>query len=257
VKSALFNVTLTYVWVPGYSISGIGPAWTLCDEVAFYAVLPAASFLIARAGIRWLGKSSPMVREIAPLVAIIVVTLIFDGLLEAHDGRFGHLRSTLLGLADWFALGMILAVIHVHRRPAGPDRSWLWWAAAPPLYLLLALVGQDGIHHTLTNAIQGAFGFCLVAPAAFRSGGGRNLVERAMLRVGVLRWFGTISYGIYLWQVPWVIWLAETTNPQSGVLSAAGYVACSLLLVTVLGATSYYVVERPFLRRKHRYVATR
>jgi peptidoglycan/LPS O-acetylase OafA/YrhL len=81
----------------------------------------------------------------------------------------------------------------------------------------------------------------LVVQALDRS----SVVARA-LSVGPIVFLGRISYGLYLWHLP--------------ILAAFGVIGAGLTLlavpavaVSILAATaSYYLVERPFLRRKSR-----
>jgi peptidoglycan/LPS O-acetylase OafA/YrhL len=62
-------------------------------------------------------------------------------------------------------------------------------------------------------------------------------------------WLGLVSYGIFLYHMPLV-------SRLKGILDAvqfAGYVWYTLAVAaaaTACAAASYYVVERPFLRRK-------
>ena len=70
----------------------------------------------------------------------------------------------------------------------------------------------------------------------------------------VAAWTGLVSYGVFLWHggvLPVLddLGLAGAPYPVFAVVA----VACSL----ALGALSYYVVERPFLRLKDRRGPTR
>jgi len=74
-----------------------------------------------------------------------------------------------------------------------------------------------------------------------------------VLRVGPLAWVGRISYGLYLWNTPVFMTLANCLGhlqPWSGFLIK---VAVNFALATL----SFYLVEKPFLRLKARFSATR
>jgi hypothetical protein len=67
---------------------------------------------------------------------------------------------------------------------------------------------------------------------------------RAFLSLGVLRWIGIISYGLYLWHWPATVVLTETRTGLSGAALTAVRLA-----VTVGAATlSFYLVEQPIRR---------
>ena len=65
------------------------------------------------------------------------------------------------------------------------------------------------------------------------------------LSVKPLRWLGLISYGTYIWQAP-----------VFGVLDATGHRlpgVPGIVLAVVLGALSYFLIERRFLRLRYRF----
>jgi peptidoglycan/LPS O-acetylase OafA/YrhL len=53
-----------------------------------------------------------------------------------------------------------------------------------------------------------------------------------------------LSYGIYLWHYP-VVRLLASLGVQEGRLAA------TVVLTLLMALLSYYVIERPFLRRAH------
>jgi peptidoglycan/LPS O-acetylase OafA/YrhL len=92
----------------------------------------------------------------------------------------------------------------------------------------------------------GIIALLLLAPAVFdaRSGG---LPGRLMARP-VVAWLGLVSYGIFLWH--YVVTLELGTNGAGApfLVVLLGTLAISISVA----ALSYYVVERPLLRLKHR-----
>jgi len=116
-------------------VQGIGPAWTLCIEVSFYLVLPFLAAAIAR-------LRPSVAGEIGILLGLAVVVIVFRWVIQGYTPPFSDwrvLHNTLLSYFDWFAYGMVLAVLSVawHGREAGSPvlvtiirRPWVPWAAA-------------------------------------------------------------------------------------------------------------------------------
>ena len=76
--------------------------------------------------------------------------------------------------------------------------------------------------------------FFLLLPAVF--GDDRTGLPRRVLRHPVAAWLGLVSYGIYLWHVPFVLrfnelgvgrWIPGTTFPTEVVVAVATAVACA------------------------------
>ncbi|WP_243407882.1 acyltransferase family protein, partial [Frankia canadensis] len=70
------------------------------------------------------------------------------------------------------------------------------------------------------------------------------------LAVAPLAWLGRISYGFYLWHFPVV---AHWGPGLTGALGRWPAILAAGLLSVVLAAASYYLVERPILRRCPRW----
>lgn len=68
------------------------------------------------------------------------------------------------------------------------------------------------------------------------------------LSSGPMVWLGRVSYGLYLWHQPILFALDE-----SGMQSLRKYWYLRIGLPVLAAVLSYYLVERPFLRLKHRF----
>ena len=88
----------------------------------------------------------------------------------------------------------------------------------------------------------GVIAALILLPAVFGEDGGG--LWRRVLRHRSLVWLGLVSYGIFLWQFPVLIFLLD-----AGVET---FVPLTLLTFTITvgcAAVSYYLLERPLMRR--------
>jgi peptidoglycan/LPS O-acetylase OafA/YrhL len=247
---------------------GLGAAWSLCAEVAFYAVLPL--YVLARTrkapapGLGWAR------RELAALGAIACLGLLIRALLKA-DGRHLGLTGSLAGTADWFAIGLAFAVLSV-AVAEGLDlgrarllrRPNMCWALAGGAFAATCAIGLPRTSrasgwpggYTLAqfmaeHVLYAIVAALLVAPAIFAaevaSVPGRILGGR------VARWLGIVSFGVFLYHVPVQEWLQRHGTARG----LPGSVAIDVLAISVpvtlaLATLSYFLVERPAMRWKYR-----
>jgi peptidoglycan/LPS O-acetylase OafA/YrhL len=107
-------------------------------------------------------------------------------------------------------------------------------------------VGKYFTHHLLAGTV----GALIVCPAVLHDGAGGRI--REVLASPVLRSLGLISYGIFLWHLPWMTQVMKWTGvkPYSGgfwpVLIWGG------LLTLVTAWITYVLVERPLLSSRSR-----
>jgi peptidoglycan/LPS O-acetylase OafA/YrhL len=243
--------------------NGLGVAWSLCVEVTFYALLPlfalAAAWLLRR-----IGPGSAL-RAQAGLIAVACLSSIAlrGALAGSPTAPIEHQGLTLVvalpGFLDWFGLGMGLAVLAAEweaGRRAGRVRQL---AERPGLCLLLALVafalGVPAQHgdmflpwYGLVTHLALGVGSGLLVLATIGTGGERR--QRSWVRVlssPRLSWVGTVSYGIYLWHL--VVLESISRQPQPRTLAGAILLWSAVLAGAVLlGAASWYLVERPLQR---------
>ena len=182
-------------------LKGIGPAWSLCTELLFYAALP---FLAVALGRVWRGGRRRGVRaELAVLAALGLASLGFRAAIELGDGA-SYLTQTILGTFDGFALGMALAVASValadgRERPAAvrlvAARPGVAWAIALACFAAsAAIAGPDPAFLLGTGTPAGEAlavrvlglltAVALLAPAMFAddAGGAPRRAARAPVR---------------------------------------------------------------------------
>jgi peptidoglycan/LPS O-acetylase OafA/YrhL len=163
----------------------------------------------------------------------------------------------LFGYLDWFAVGMAFAVFSAFSsagRPVPkaitalgrfPSASWaLAFATFTVQTRLFTSSPGRWISFSLPCLIAITAGF-VVLPAVF----GRQ--DEGLIRRGLtsplMRWLGTISYGIYLWHFTFVSlsikWVVE--GKLANVLFVRFLVVATLTLVAA--SASFYLVERPLI----------
>jgi peptidoglycan/LPS O-acetylase OafA/YrhL len=263
-----------------YALLGLGVAWTLVVEVSFYVALP----FINQIGRALAGAHAHLERvyrvQVGLLASLAAIGLSVRALnmwvvTTAPNGAWFPLHASgysLLANLDWFAVGMAFAllsassglgralpnVITALARRAG----WCWVIAAALFVLQAQLIGTPSVtspasaltRYVVTGLAAVTAGF-LVLPAAF--GDQDQSAVRRFLQVKPIVYLGGISYGIYLWH--WIIvqqstqWIANGTLPDAFL---ARFITVFALTVAIASA-SFYLIERPLIRRSHRAPAPR
>jgi peptidoglycan/LPS O-acetylase OafA/YrhL len=268
----------SFDWLSYYSLSqiyslrtmsgGLGPAWSICVELSFYALLPVFAWAMSR-----LSRPRDQLAVIAGgALASVALRIAVSG---SAFGRVPIARAVLATslptMFDWFAAGLALAVIaaewqtdparfgRILRAAQRPGLCWL--AAGVLLGAAVPIQGGDvfpSLDSVAAHVMTGLAGGCLLlplaAPAELMAHGSRVL---RLLSSPAMVWLGTVSYGIFLFNVP-VIAVARALTFHVGV---AAYTATLISLPATItlgllaiagsigcGALSYYLVERPAQR---------
>lgn len=245
-------------------VAGLTQLWSLATEVAFYLVLP----LLARVLGRRAGSDRSWVRtRLLALAALMVVSPAW----MAGATALGHTlpRLWLPGFVGWFAAGMALAVWHTARSrgllgaglpDALAEAPGTVWAGALAIYALLMtplagpldLSEPSPFQALVKNAGYLAFAALVVFPAvaALHESDEPAAVRRLGGRVG--HFLGNISYGVFAYHVAILLAVQRFTRHElfSGGYGELFFLTLALSLVTA--TLSYYLIERPLLRRGRR-----
>lgn len=222
----------------------LSPTWSLAIEEQFYILWPLLLLALARRP-RWM--------LLAAMAGIAV--------LSPAMRLSGFRQGILIARADGFALGGLLAYVLLWAR-GEPSRTRRVEAALVALavgMLAVQVVGKwmlgmkaFGEMHGPTFPVDitlNSLLFCGVVGVAVLHQGARWL---APLRVPVLCFVGTISYGIYLYHLL-ALYLVSVVVTKLGLdLPLWVGVAWSILTISLMSVASWYVIERPLLSLKDR-----
>ncbi len=243
------GVPLFFFFAQNYSgstIMKLNPVtWTLCLEVAFYVLLPilgAFAYQVAR------GRVRP---QVALMVGLIVV-----GLAWNVAGFLAHWQQpatkALPAYLPYFAAGMLLSLWVESRRSGGRTLDLSPRVTAAVMVLGIGLVIGNAYWHATSPGL--AHDALLVALHDFPAGVGFAFVilavvaghgpSLAWLQAKPLAKLGVISYGVYLWHVPLILFVKEMAADTPGALELAALVAP---LAIAAGTASWVWVERPLM----------
>jgi peptidoglycan/LPS O-acetylase OafA/YrhL len=270
----------TQVYSGRHIYDGISVAWSLCVEVSFYVLLPLLVAATGRLG-RRLGWQRGALVLLLPLLVLGPAVRLLNTFGSPTFSRgfvllVQHLTYALPGECNFFAIGMIFAVLSVHVRRGGrlprpiawiADHAGLAWLGMLVLFVLSSewagFITPESIpglgvpdfrtRFLASDVCEMALVALLLIPAIFPTD--RERLPHRMLRSRVLGFAGVISFGFYLyhWQIG--LWLLHHTalhRVLSWPMLTRWPVLAAVLLIGggAAGAASYRFIELPFLRHK-------
>ena len=266
------NVLLVQSYDPNTLLTGIGPAWSLVIEVAFYLALPVLAMLAMTLARRATSRSGRRRAALAPAAAMLVLGLVGKAVTHLVAGSSSGweadwpsvLARSFLANADLFAFGMALAVLHTEVRD-GAVTLPRWWragalAAAGATALAAVWIVPPGMglgvaKYDVLMAVSCSLLLAIVVlpdPGPPRRRRPLGLLDTPPLVVA-----GLVSYSLFLWHEPLVYWLREHGLTRPG---AGGFVVNLVVLAAAAGALAaltYRYVERPAMARKQSAAAPR
>lgn len=228
--AATFTWNYSSLWIRDGTAQGswfLGHLWTLALEQQFYLAWPA---LIALAGWRracWVALTAP--------ILLPAIRVLWYFAFPEQRGQLGMMFHTAV---DSILIGCAFALYQARLRCL-LERYWKW---VLPVTLAFVFLVSPLIATTLTP-YRVTFGFglegiaCgLLILAAERSGRWSRF-----LNLRPLVFIGTISYGLYIWQQPFLTTWNSTPT---------GTFPLSLITAFLCALASFHLVEQPFLRAK-------
>lgn len=241
--SALVSGANIYFWLhSGYNAVGselvpLLHTWTLGVEEQFYIFIPMVFLLMG-----FLGRS----RHKYVWAAIFALTaasflLCRYTTLVSSDFKFYMLPTRMWELA----IGTFTALATMTWPGIRNNRRVNHGVSLVTLGLILFFLSHSGFYYRFAEKSL----FMCLATAAFLATVNENTLAGKLLSLKPLRFIGNISYSLYLWHWPLVVWknvqLFKGTFQPSLTLDLG-----ILLAASVLATLSWKFVETPFRRKK-------
>jgi peptidoglycan/LPS O-acetylase OafA/YrhL len=201
--------------------------WSLSVEEQFYLVFPLLIFALRRCS---------NASRVTVLLAMAFASLIYSQwtAMSEPEAAFYLVRSRAWELL----IGALLATDVI------PELRRQWHSELIAfLGLLLIIVSVECMKESTPFPGLAALPPCLGAAAIIHSGATMSTFTGRFLAIPPLRFIGLISYSLYLWHWPIIVfyrYLREPTNKDKLLL---------VLMCIVLAAISWRVIEQPFRQR--------
>jgi peptidoglycan/LPS O-acetylase OafA/YrhL len=242
VRGAGFGLTYTANWVQAFHWrfpdTEIGYLWTLGIEEQFYLLWPALLILLLNRGLGLKGTKWA-------LLGMIVAVVVWRNFLISHGADSNRTYFGTDTRFDELLVGCLAGTLFVSRRKEQAGSRWLMLATlGAGLFLGYRVFKRNPwtfwtVRTTLT----------LVAVATtvviYTCVTGSFPLLKRTLSIKALVFVGAISYSLYLWHVPADVLLREVAGLTSWQLAASEFA-----LTFAAACASYYLVERPFLKRR-------
>lgn len=251
-------LTLTQTYTGHYYDPNINQMWTLVVEVAFYAAVP----MLAGLGRMLARRLTWITAQLWLLGGMSLAALAYDEILRVTRGPVSGAQLWLPAYLDWFALGMLLALAatiplgRTRWRDAlqqwanAPGTCWLGgalflWLASTPLAGPRDLTPASAWEWLFQHYLFAAAAFFFLLPVVLGQPGWHTRILASRPVAGL----GRISYGVYLWHLGLLLslqrWLGWPTFGGHGLQ----LFLISALSSSVVAAGSWFLLERPLLRR--------
>jgi len=238
--SALGYVMNYYNAFHGHPSTSVAHAWSLAVEEQFYLLWPLTFLVLARRGRKTVAG------------ALVVLILLVCGwrsyLYIARSVGSAYVYNAFDTRFDELAIGCLLAVVAGSAWFSSGVRVLTCRAWLPLVTLTLLLVSRLGGSARYHYGPGFTVDALLVAMFIVQMLALRRHRLWSWLEHPAVRYIGTISYPLYLYQL-WGLDLGH----RARFLPAGGEFLLGLAASAVVASGSYYLIERPFLTMKRRF----
>ena len=229
-----------------------GPAWSVADEVVFYAFLGLVGWVLVRRAVHQAASSQRwLILSIPTAIWLLVLPVIAYWTITARNVPVTQ-SAPYFGPLMWsssFGAGMLLAMAHVAYTRRWGSRPMPRWAvadmrlAAVSCYLAAASVPADT--PSRLSVFRVACGLSSAVLLASSIWSAERSLWRRVFQARPLLFAATVSYSLYLWHEPVLLLMQGhhllSKQPSAFPLVAAGLLAASMPVAYL----SYRGIERP------------
>ena len=214
--------------------------WSLATEEHFYLVWPLVFFLLP--------NRASFLFALAVFLAGPVCRLIVRNYFAGHVNAELSTPVRIDGIAAGCCLAFVARSGRVPAclRSIGPGGDLVWFACVSvSLFSSVAILELTGDpQHPLKHSVYALSGAVIIWISSHRTRGPVGWALHSKPAVAI----GTLSYGLYLWQQPFLLANSDHWITRWPV---------NLLAMVVVSLASYFVVERPFLSLRNQWSARR
>jgi peptidoglycan/LPS O-acetylase OafA/YrhL len=213
--------------------SVLAHTWSLAVEEQFYMIWP---FVLGMMLVRFRDKYQTIKRVLLGLCALGFVWHLVSIFLFGYNWTYYSPDSNAIFLLTGCAFAAARQAGRSLVVPRPVAVAALVAVCVLPLVITRVAVEEWQIQALLMFPVDLAGGVLVLAATRL-----------PILKLPLLRWFGRISYGLYLWN-----WLLISMEPDGRPLSEKERIAAGVLAIGA-AAVSWYLVESPILQLKQRY----
>jgi peptidoglycan/LPS O-acetylase OafA/YrhL len=257
-RDALLHYAFAFNYFDANIFSINPPFWTVAVELQFYLVLPLIFLAFGRMRPAWVVASVATLACIAYAAHSVMAATLTRGLVPG--GQLSPVVTySLLAHLPHFLLGVVTAW-WVNRSPSPswspveqvvPFKEAALWLAFLLLFVVLGTPLDElfQVPHGRYNLPYVPLLLCAVIALTPQTATGWILLQNSPLRP-----IGRVSYGVYLYHLPVLHWVARlmerfTQSPHENWLM---FGSVSLTVTLVAATLSFFYFEKPILRLVHR-----